>query len=157
MITSLFRRFCVQLHWSPVHTNHSQVMMKSAHDGKLDLMPMFSCGLVVDLVNNTYLDSLGCHTQMTAEHLVLFFVQRKRCKTERGRQQCVLLLLPDGTTDYNFDNAAQMHGLMQSNIFEHVSIFCRGYINLKRCIDKYITSNTNITDIILSVALSRFT
>ena len=51
------------------------------------------------------------------------------------------MLLPDGTTDYNFNNAAQMHGLVKGNILENVSVFCRGDNNLNRCLDACITTN----------------
>ena len=43
------------------------LMKKSRNDGQLDLMWMFLCGLIGDHKNKTFLDSLDCQTQMTAE------------------------------------------------------------------------------------------
>ena len=51
------------------------------------------------------------------------------------------------TSDYRFDNTAQMHGLMQGNILEDVSIFCRGDNYLNICIDEFIMYNANLTSL----------
>ena len=69
------------------------LMKKSRNDGQLDLMWMFLCGLIGDHKNKTFLDSMGCQTQMTAERLLQLVIQRERDETRRDHKQSVLLVL----------------------------------------------------------------
>ena len=69
------------------------LMKKSRNDGQLDLMWMFLCGLIGDHKNKTFLDSLDCQTQMTAERLLQLVIQRECDETGRGHKQSVLLVL----------------------------------------------------------------
>ena len=69
------------------------LMKKSRNDGQLDLMWMFLCGLIGDHKNKTFLDSLDCQTQMTAEWLLQLVIQRERDETRRDHKQSVLLVL----------------------------------------------------------------
>ena len=73
----------------------ASLVMTSANDGQLDLLLMFLCGLAGDCMNQEFLDSLGCHAQMTmtAERVLELVVQREREKTGRDHKRSVLLLL----------------------------------------------------------------